>query len=381
MARIFVFDHVDGLDKRLVFTAADAAIAFGPHFIKGNIFVATRAGQVAIAVEIPDSWVNGVDIADRVRRGELGARAEIEERNGLHVISNVWLVTGDGNRAWIDGAPRDMLSDSARWWQVHVEVAALAERPLPMPAGAREPGDDTVNLEISGDITVAMADQMVDEIERAAGQTIALTIDSHGGVLPAALSIYQALTAHDALVLVHIDRAESAAAVVALAGDHRTIAADGTMMVHRPTVATNPMEAGELRAAAKRLDDLADEIAAIVATATNHDISTAKAWVDGEQCFNAGQTIMVGLCHGVSHDAAPAIPRASRARFANIAGPFNGVTPQALQRAPLLELGRVYDKGDRARFNGQTYRAKAKTFGAAGSLAPDRDHVAWERAR
>jgi ATP-dependent protease ClpP protease subunit len=255
----------------------------------------------------------------------------------------------------------------------------MQDRPK-LPPAARAPGNGVVDLEIVSPITPEGSRNFVAAVSDAEGQTIALSIDSEGGDLIGALAAYAALPRHDALVEVYIRQAHSAAAIIALAGDHRIIASDGSVMLHSPTIDANGLDAADLRHRAAELERLSGEMAAIVAAATANYFEVAIEWIEAETWFSAGQAIMAGLAHAVA-DSAPSVPRPLRARVAPIAAPYAGARPAAQQRAPILESGRIYKANDRVRVDGNTYQATARAVGAAGLLHPNVDHAHWERVR
>jgi ATP-dependent protease ClpP protease subunit len=377
MAALYVFTVIDA-PPATTYVAADAEMTLGFHVVPGRIVIAARRGELAIVAEISEPTIGRVNLVEKARRGGLSAHALVEEADGLAIIAGVRLQFGSGNAFTEDQDPAELSEDLAWWWP-SITVAAMQDRPK-LPPAARAPGDGVVQMEVVGLITPDSTRDLVAAIAEAESRTIAVTIDSIGGDLTSALAAYAALARHDTLVEVYIRHAHSAAAIVALAGDYRLIASDGSMMLHRPTIDARGLDAADLRHRASELDRVSAELAAIVASATGNHFEVACEWFEAENWFSAGQALMTGFCHAVA-DCAPSVPRPLRARVAPIAGPYEPVRPAAQQRPPLLEHGRVYGKGDRARVDGSTFQAKGRAVGAAGLLHPNVDHAQWERVR
>lgn len=112
--------------------------------------------------------------------------------------------------------------------------------------------DESVDLFISGEIvddeeqTLTKAffgeglgtcpSEFIDELKENAGKKVNVYIDSYGGDVFAASSIYSALKEHDAEVVVKITGvAASAASVIAMAGSKVLMSKTAVMMIHNPS--------------------------------------------------------------------------------------------------------------------------------------------------
>lgn len=139
------------------------------------------------------------------------------------------------------------------------------------------------------------AKQVADELKRAGSVAeIDVRINSYGGDVFDGLAIYRQLVDHAARVTTYVDGiAASAASVVAMAGDEIVMAEAGTMMIHDAwTVAAG--DAGDLRAAAERLDVTSQELAKLYAARAKRtetemrDLMRAETWFTGEEALAAG---------------------------------------------------------------------------------------------
>jgi hypothetical protein len=81
-------------------------------------------------------------------------------------------------------------------------------------------------------------------------------------------------------------------------------------------------EAGYLKQLAAELESADQELAGIVALRTGHSRAIAWQWMEDSTTFNAGTALAAGLVHAVEEEDVPAVPRAVRAKFAPINGPY-----------------------------------------------------------
>jgi len=380
VSKFYAFAELPNAPARATFAASGALIMQGQRQYEGEVFVAERAGRACAVASCDDDRLAGM-----ARQGKLSLVADVNERGGVSIIQAVWLVINQGSSAWATGQPRNTLSSACREWQPCITLASMQRgnrQPLQIPASARRPGEDVCRLEISGEITDQSVRALICDIERAQDQTLYLSIDSPGGELAAGKRLYRAATAHNRLVMTHTSgQASSAAALVFLAGDVRSVDHDATIMVHRPYVTElTKAEADDLRSLADQLDGTAEEISAILAARSGIDLDIAREWVSAGTYFAAGQALSVGIVHQVCYDQAPLVPQARRVRTAPINGPYQSARTSASGSQPaLLEYGRTYARGTVLRCNGKTFRAKREATPLPGSLSPELDSVLWER--
>jgi ATP-dependent protease ClpP protease subunit len=375
------FATIDGAGAATTFIAADCKIWHHDEQLPGKVFLARRRhdDEVAAAFRTAESWIACGDLAPLARRGDLGVSADVDDANGLAIVTSVYI---HGNRAgsavWVAGQDRSTLSDCARNWLGAVLVGRMGDSLVMPPITDRPRGEgDAIHIELVGAIGEGAnsADAIIAQIRAAEGRSIALTIDSDGGNVEQGLRIYHALVSHPFAVFANITgHANSMAAIIALAADHREIAADGSMLLHQPALPTGTRaEAGNLRRLATRLDGLTDDFSAIVATRAGVSLEIARTWIDDAFTFNAGEAIGAGLCHTVNRDVAPILSKPPRAKFAAISAPFTAARP-ARKTPPLYSLGEAVTTGEMRRHNGRAYVAVRNT-----RAAPDRDRDAWER--
>lgn len=378
------FDTIEGAAPATTFVAANARIVAGGEQQDGDIFIARRGDDIAVGISMSDAaYMTGVgNLAAVAHRGALGCRAEVVDRNGLTIINRV-VVTGarTGSSVWDERTPRAEMSGLRRTWQPALLLARTgARRPLEVVPTTRPRGRGTTEINLVGEIgdDGLSAGDMVVRIRAAGDTTISMNIDSPGGSVDGALGIYRALVSRRNAVSVTVVRAESAAAIIALAGDTREIVPDGRLMLHKPYLQeTGSLHANDLRIMATTLDKVTDEVAGIVAIRSGVTFDIAREWIEAETIFNAGQAIAAGMCHRVS-PVAPLISKASRARFAPINGPYAPV--RLVQQAPRLfeYSAKTIPSGDLVRHKGETWCAIRNTIAAPG-LEPDRDTSSWRR--
>ena len=172
--------------------------------------------------------------------------------------------------------------------------------------------DDAVELLIYDEIGFfgITAKQVTDALARIQADTIHLRINSPGGDVFDGVAIHNALRAHPAKVVTHIDGlAASIASVIALAGDEVRIAPNAFFMIHNPWGVTIG-DAIIHRKMADTLDKIADgSIASTYRAKTGADAETVETWMDDETWFNAREAKKAGFVD-VVEEAAPAEARA-----------------------------------------------------------------------
>jgi ATP-dependent protease ClpP protease subunit len=146
-------------------------------------------------------------------------------------------------------------------------------------------------------------------------KTINLRINSPGGGVFAGLTIANRLRAHKATVNVTVDGvAASIASVIAMAGDHVTMARGSQMMIHNPSGVVLG-GAADMRKMADVLDQLArDSIADAYRAKAGGDIAD---WLDRmatESWYGPAEAVAVGLADIADADPATDEP-AARAVF------------------------------------------------------------------
>lgn len=97
-----------------------------------------------------------------------------------------------------------------------------------------------VEISVRGIIDVSTRVRTCVALGNAGRAPIELYVDSPGGELAAAAPIYRRLLAHPAPVTALIDRAYSAAGIIAMAAGERVVHDGSRMMVHDAHVGANP---------------------------------------------------------------------------------------------------------------------------------------------
>ena len=136
---------------------------------------------------------------------------------------------------------------------------------------------------------------------------ITVWINSPGGDVFAASSIYTALKEHAGRVTVKIEAlAASAASIVAMAGDEILIAPTAYMMIHRAaTIALG--DSDEMRAAARTLDEVDGGIVNLYAMRTGQSADRVERMMKATTWMNAASAVALGFADGMlyAEDAKP----------------------------------------------------------------------------
>lgn len=138
---------------------------------------------------------------------------------------------------------------------------------------------------------------------------ITVWINSPGGDVFAASSIYTALKEHAGRVTVKIEAlAASAASIVAMAGDEILIAPTAYMMIHRAaTIALG--DSDEMRAAARTLDEVDGGIVNLYAMRTGQSADKIERMMRATTWMNAPSAVALGFADGMLYsDDAKAQP-------------------------------------------------------------------------
>ncbi len=171
----------------------------------------------------------------------------------------------------------------------------------------------------------------------AAGKakTIGLTINSRGGEVDHALSIFNYLRSHSASVTVKIDGiAASAASIIAMAGDIIVMPANALMMVHSPW----SFAAGNSDDLRKAADDLEKFEAALIETymaRTGKDADDIKALLAAETWMTAAEAVEEGFA-----DEVEIIARSASIAMAEA----SGIPPEVLSRLAAIEAHAEQDE-------------------------------------
>jgi ATP-dependent protease ClpP protease subunit len=129
---------------------------------------------------------------------------------------------------------------------------------------------------------------------------IDLHVNSPGGIVFDAVSMYEALRTHPARVVAHVDGlAASAASVLVMAADEIEIARGARMMVHdaRGGAWGDP---AELRAAAELVDSVSDDLAEIYAARAGGKPADWRAAMTRTTWYNAAEAVKAKLADRVA---------------------------------------------------------------------------------
>lgn len=174
-------------------------------------------------------------------------------------------------------------------------------------------GEEEADLYITGDIVdndlswlydyfeedCAAPKKFKAELEKHNGKRINVIIDSYGGSVFAASSIYTMLREHKGGVTTKISSiAASAASVIAMAGDKILMSPTAMLMIHNPSTNVNG-DQHDMRHAADILDGIKESIINAYERKTHLDRDKISRLMDKESWFDCNEAIELGFCDGI----------------------------------------------------------------------------------
>lgn len=191
-----------------------------------------------------------------------------------------------------------------------VEPAAVAERSWYAIAQAGESGEAEVRIYEDIGFFGVSAKKFADDIEKLDAKTIHVRLNTYGGEAFDGIAIHNALQAHPAKVVVHVDGiAASAGSVVAMAGDEIRMADNAFLMIHEARGGVMG-EADDMRHYAEMLDKLNDSIASTYQARAGKTRRHWRSKMADETWFSASEAKDEGLI-----DAIDAPTESAKARF------------------------------------------------------------------
>ena len=159
------------------------------------------------------------------------------------------------------------------------------------------------------------APALIRRIERERPSKVALIITSPGGYVFETMALYhdlRALARDGVRISTEVRFAASSAAVMlALAGDRRTIAEGSSIMVHSPylpftlldKVRNDQSTRNEFESILDALDAIEKQFVSIFISRTGQEQAIAEGWMDGaDHWFEANEAIDQGFVHSVVKD-------------------------------------------------------------------------------
>jgi ATP-dependent Clp endopeptidase proteolytic subunit ClpP len=177
---------------------------------------------------------------------------------------------------------------------------------------ATENTSENIDLRIEGDIIssddswiyewlgipCATPNAFRDELSQFKSKNINVWINSNGGDVFAGAGIYNALKEHDGKVTVKIEKAMSAASVIAMAGDEILMSPVAIFMMHNPLSAVQGY-ASEMRKQADVLDTVKECIMNAYCEKTNKSREEISSMMDDETYMDANTAVKKGFVDGV----------------------------------------------------------------------------------
>jgi len=143
-----------------------------------------------------------------------------------------------------------------------------------------------------------------DQLKEFKNKDITVWVDSIGGSVFAAASIYNALKEHDGKITVKIDKAFSAASVIAMAGDDVLMSPTALLMIHNPmTGASGDMHV--MRKVADVLDTVKESIINAYVTKTGQTKEYISNMMDQESWMSANVAVKEGFANGLLYQDEP----------------------------------------------------------------------------
>lgn len=177
---------------------------------------------------------------------------------------------------------------------------------------ATETSPESIELMIEGDIVsnddvwiyewLAMdctsPNVFKDELKNYKGKEITVWIDSSGGDVFAAAGIFNALKEHSGKITAKVNKAMSAASVIAMAADETLMSPVGIMMIHNPLSEVKGY-ASDLRKRADVLDTVKETIMNAYCTKTKMPRNQVSDLMDEEAYMDANTAVKNGFADGV----------------------------------------------------------------------------------
>ena len=146
-------------------------------------------------------------------------------------------------------------------------------------------------IDLVGLLDEAQGFRIARAIKISVGRSIDVRIDSPGGKFGAAIAIALEIEEHDAPVFTTVvGQANSAAGLVAMAGDLRRIDRDGVMLIHHPS---------------PRGSSASADVAGAIGEYSGRPLSVVRSWMDGERTFDAHEAMSAGLIDRIINTASP----------------------------------------------------------------------------
>lgn len=161
---------------------------------------------------------------------------------------------------------------------------------------------DTPKLYISGMIGGYDMDAVdfVQAVHAINANTISVHLNSPGGFVWDALSMYEALKSHRAIVTMHVDGiAGSAASFVLQAGDERVMGTGTRVMIHDAQISATGSPA-EIRELADIGDEISNDLAGIYAERAGGTIASWRKAMSATTWYSAQQAVDAKLADRVA---------------------------------------------------------------------------------
>jgi ATP-dependent Clp protease protease subunit len=166
-----------------------------------------------------------------------------------------------------------------------------------------ENGSDEAKVVLYDEIGMwgVMAKDFIDQLDGISARTIHLHINSPGGDVFQGFAIANAIRAHSARVITHVDGlAASIASIIALAGDYVRMSDNAFLMIHNPYMLAIG-NAAELRKNADVLDKIGGSIVNEYVKRSGQSATQMQALMDAETWFTASEAKATGFVDAIDN--------------------------------------------------------------------------------
>lgn len=137
------------------------------------------------------------------------------------------------------------------------------------------------------------------QLARAAGNPICVTINTEGGSVFEAFTMFDSIRSYAGPKRCIVENAFSMGSILAMAFDNRAITPNGYLMMHNPYIddGSEPSVLAQLRT----------RLARIYSEATRKPLAMIQAWMNGETFFDAGESVRNGFVGSIVGPSSRAI--------------------------------------------------------------------------
>ena len=196
----------------------------------------------------------------------------------------------------------------SKFWNVKTEGDKASLDLFGYVGGSKEWGDGFNETEFLNDFRKIPVDSALD-----------ISINSFGGAVYTALSIFSLLKSHKGKITIRVDGAAmSAATIITSVPNAKVIMPKGSMMMIHKVSSIAIGTTDDMRKTADDMEKLEENILSIYAEKTGHSVEEVKEKVDAETYFTAEEAVKFGLADEI--DEATAVTNVASGEFVMLNG-------------------------------------------------------------